>query len=66
MPEYDTNLPQEFSHLPKRRSGVGLFVAVALLAVVVFFVFAAVRQSPLHDAAQQQTASESSAPARGE
>jgi hypothetical protein len=45
MIEYDPNLPQEFSHTPKRTSTSAMVIALALAAV--FLVYALVFLLPL-------------------
>jgi hypothetical protein len=45
MIEYDPNLPQEFSHAPKRASGGAMLIALALAAA--FLVYALVALLPL-------------------
>ena len=45
MIEYDPNLPQEFSHMPKRTSASVMIIVLALAAV--FLVYALVALLPL-------------------
>ena len=71
MIEYDPNLPQEFSHMPKRASASVLIIALALAAVFLLSaLFALTRgQAPVADNTadkQQQSSSNKATPTRGE
>jgi hypothetical protein len=47
MMEYDSNLPQEFSHLPKRHGASALIIVIA---VAVVFLFSALLARPRDEA----------------
>ena len=45
MPEYDPNLPQEFTRTPKRSGAAGVAIAVALAAALVTLALYALTHS---------------------
>lgn len=74
MPEYDPNLPQEFTRMPKRSGATGVFIAVGLAAALGVLTFLALSrsQAPIGDNTaanqhnQQDTASDAAQRVRSE
>ena len=67
--EYDQNLPQEFSHQPKRHGAGAVIIAVALAAVFLLFALLALPRGDTTVAGsaggQPQTGSTAPTPPRG-